>query len=116
MEHGYVSGGDYCKIVVHSQALMHTQGIVGVADWPECQTVDRVDSSRVVGGKPSELEQCYYISSRGLSAEEPAMAARWSIENRRHWMPDVNFGEDGFQVEKDNARGICLCSRRSRST
>ena len=65
----------------------------------------RVSSFRVVSGKPSQLEQRFYISSRGLSAEEMALAVRahWGIENRLHWLLDVNFGEDGCQVRKDNA-------------
>ena len=59
----------------------------------------------MVGGKPSELELRYYISSRELTAEELASAVRahWGIENRLHWMLDVNFGEDGSPVRKDNA-------------
>lgn len=93
------------RIVVQISRILPAKGIVDLADWPKCQTVGRVDSFRVVGGKPSELEQRYYISSRSLSAENLAMAVRahWGIENRLHWMLDVNFGEDRCQVRKDNA-------------
>ena len=67
--------------------------------------IGQVDSFRVVGGKPSELEQRFYLSSRDLTAEEMALAVRahWGIENQLHWMLDVNFGEDACQVRKDNA-------------
>ena len=73
--------------------------------WPQCKTIGRVSSLRVVGGKPSELEQRFYICSRDITAEDMAMAVRahWGIENQLHWMLDVNFGEDGCQIRKDNA-------------
>ena len=63
-----------------------------------------LDSFRLVGSKPSELEQRYFISSRELTAEELASTVRthWAIENQLHWMLDVNFGEGGSLVRKDN--------------
>ena len=93
------------RLVVQISRVLPAKGIVDTAHWPKCQTISRVDSFRVVGGKPSELEQRYYISSRELTAEDLAIAARahWGIENRLHWMLDVIFGEDGSQVRKDNA-------------
>jgi len=50
------------------------------------------------------LEQRFYISSRELTSEEMASAVRahWAIENQLHSMLDVNFGENGCQVRKDN--------------
>ena len=93
------------RIVVQISHTEPAKGVVDAEHWPKCKTIGRVDSFRVVGGKPSELEQRYYISSRELTAEELASAVRahWAIENRLHWMLDVNFGEDGSQVRKDNA-------------
>ena len=51
------------------------------------------------------LEQRFYISSRTLSAEALAKAVRahWGIENRLHWVLDVNFGEDACRIHKDHA-------------
>lgn len=93
------------RVVVQVTRTLSAGGIVDTHDWPKCETIGLVDSFRVVGGKPSELEQRYYISSRELSAEELAAAVRahWGIENRLHWILDVNFGEDGCMVRKDNA-------------
>lgn len=93
------------RIVVQVSHTQPAKGVVDAAHWPECKTIGRVDSFRVVGGKPSELEQRYYICSRELTAEQLASAVRahWAIENRLHWMLDVNFGEDGSLVRKDNA-------------
>ncbi len=93
------------RIVIQVTRTLSAKNIVDTSDWPKCTTIGLVDSFRVVGGKPSALEQRYYISSRELSAEELATAVRahWGIENRLHWMLDVNFGEDGCRVRKDNA-------------
>lgn len=64
-----------------------------------------MSSFRVVGGKPSKLEQRLYICSRDITAEKMATAVRahCDIGNRLHWMFDVNLGSDGCQVRKDNA-------------
>lgn len=93
------------RVVAQLTRTLAAENIVDTNDWPKCKTIGLVDSFRVVGGKPSELEQRYYISSRELSAEELATAVRahWAIENRLHWMLDVNFGEDGCMARKDNA-------------
>jgi predicted transposase YbfD/YdcC len=101
-EHAEKSHG---RVVVQMARTASAKDVVDTRAWPKCNTICLVDSIRVVGGKPSELEQRYYISSRELSAEELAMAVRahWGIENRLHWMLDVNFGEDACMVRKDNA-------------
>ena len=93
------------RLVAQISQVLPAAGLVDTALWPQCTMIGRVDSFRVVGGKPSELEQRFYISSRDLTAEEMALAVRahWRIENPLHWMLDVNFGEDGCQVRKDNA-------------
>lgn len=61
-----------------------------------------VASLRQVGGRRSELEQRYYLSSREMTPEEMAKAIRahWAVENKLHWMLDVNFGEDACTVKK----------------
>ncbi|MDR1363419.1 MAG: transposase [Spirochaetaceae bacterium] len=47
----------------------------------------------------------YYISSRGLTAEELPRYARleWTAESM-HWLLDVHFGEDFRRIEDRNAR------------
>ena len=101
-EHVETSHG---RLVAQISHVLPAAGHVDTTLWPQCKMIGRVSSFRVVGGKPSELEQRFYISSRDLTAEEMALAVRahWGIENRLHWMLDVNFGEDGCQVRKDNA-------------
>lgn len=93
------------RLVVQISKAMPSQGIIDAADWRNCKTIGQISSLRIVDGKASDLEMRYYISSRQLSAEELAKAAKahWGIENRLHWMLDVNFSEDACTVRKDNA-------------
>jgi len=84
------------------------------AQWPNCKTLGMVASLRQVGDKTSNLEQRYYISSREMTPETLAHAVRahWAVENKLHWMLDVNFGEDACTVKKDNAPEILSLIRR----
>jgi len=51
------------------------------------------------------LETRYFISSLPNNAELLAQGVRthWSIENKLHWVLDVQFNEDGSRIRKDNA-------------
>jgi predicted transposase YbfD/YdcC len=88
-------------------------GIAG-QEWPQCKTIAMVASVRQVASKTSDLEQRYYLSSRELTPEAMAKAIRkhWAVENKLHWMLDVNFSEDDCAVKKDNAPVILSLIRR----
>jgi hypothetical protein len=52
------------------------------------------------------MRRAFYIGSDGVTAVESfAKAARshWGIENSLHWVLDVTFREDNYQVRKDHA-------------
>lgn len=91
-----------------------TQTAIDRQEWPQCKTIAMVASLRQAGGKTSDLEQRYYISSRELTPEAMAKAIRehWAVENKLHWMLDVNFSEDACMVKKDNAPEILSLIRR----
>ena len=93
------------RIVGQIASVLPAKGTVDVADWPKCKAIGLVDSLRKVGDEESSFERRYYISSRALTAEQLAVAVRghWAVENRRHWVLDVSFGEDASTVRKDNA-------------
>ena len=93
------------RLVIQRAWVAANTGEVDTVRWPNCKMLATVESLRVVGGKPSDLERRYYISSRLMTAEAFAKAVRshWGIENRLHWMLDVNFGEDAATVRKDFA-------------
>lgn len=92
------------RLVVQLSRSTRAEGVVNLNDWPKCKMIGRIDSYRKTNGKET-LEQRFYISSRELSPEALAQAARahWGIENRLHWVLDVNFGEDGCMVRKSHA-------------
>lgn len=79
-------------------------GVVDGLQWRGCATIGRIVSQQCVGTDLREPEWRYYISSRHLSAEALAKAARahWGIESF-HWVLDVNFGEDACCAHKDHA-------------
>jgi len=87
---------------------------VNAEEWPNCKTVAMVASLRQVGDKTSDLEQRYCISSRDMTPERLAKAVRahWAVENKLHWVLDVNFGEDACRGKKDNAPEILSLIRR----
>lgn len=93
------------RLVVQQAWVMPADGIVDTTAWAGCRTLGCVTSARSVGGKPASLDVRYYLSSRVLTADALAEAVRshWGIENRLHWMLDVNFSEDAATVRKDNA-------------
>ena len=95
-------------------AASASHGAIDTEAWPQCKTIAMVASLRQVGGKTSELEQRYYLSSRTMTPEAMAQAARshWAVENQLHWMLDVNFGEDACTVKKDHAPQILSLIRQ----
>jgi predicted transposase YbfD/YdcC len=74
------------------------------AEWKGLVSFVQVQGKREIEGKVSN-ETRYYISSLSPSASVLAEAVRahWGIENKLHWMLDVNFREDYSRVRKDSA-------------
>jgi predicted transposase YbfD/YdcC len=92
----------------HGRLEMRTYKVSRKVDWiaaersypdaprfPDLRTVAIVESRVEKKGKVAQ-ETRSYISSRALSASAFGDAARghWGIENRLHWVLDVDFGED----------------------
>jgi predicted transposase YbfD/YdcC len=55
-------------------------------------------------------ETCYTVTSLAISQASHAQLAaiirgRWGIEERLHWVRDMDFGEDRSQVRTAGARG-----------
>ncbi len=63
----------------------------------------RIDCLRRVGDKEERRTRCVALS-RVLGPAEALRVVRthWSIENNRHWLLDVAFGEDRIATRHDN--------------
>ena len=65
------------------------------AKWEGLQSVGLVEAMREVGGKKT-VERRYYLSSLPLDVATFARAVRghWGVENKLHWVLDVQLRED----------------------
>jgi len=65
------------------------------AQWAGLRTVGMVEAIREVGAERT-VERRYYLSSLPLGVETFARAVRghWSVENKLHWVLDVQMRED----------------------
>ena len=81
--------------------------------WEGLQTVGMVESTREINGQVSR-ERRYYISSLPLDIERFARAVRghWGIENRLHWVLDVQLGEDQSRARSGYAAENLATLRR----
>ena len=66
-----------------------------LAKWEKLTSVGMVESIREVKGKET-IERRYFLSSLPLGVETFAKAVRghWGVENKLHWVLDVQFRED----------------------
>ena len=74
-------------------------------EWPELKSVTMVISTREVMGQKPTTERRYYLSSLKADAETIGRAIRehWGIENKLHWVLDMNFREDYARNRKDHS-------------
>lgn len=97
----------HCWAISGQESLQFLQDY---AQWPQLQSVIRIDSVRHVGQSVSRQSR-YYISSLPNDAEHLLKVKRshWTIENGLHWVLDIAFREDDSRVRKGNgARNLAL--------
>jgi predicted transposase YbfD/YdcC len=83
------------------------------AKWEGLQSIGMVEATREVNGKISK-ERRYYLSSLPLDIERFARAVRghWAIENKLHWVLDVQLGEDQSRARNGYAAENLATLRR----
>jgi len=75
-------------------------------DWPGLKTLVRIKATRIEKQTGKEEHSVrYYISSKGAHAKKfnQNIRSHWAIENKLHWVLDVNFKEDSSRKRKGNS-------------
>lgn len=73
-------------------------------DFPGVAAVARVESYRKCAGEPEPVLVRWFLLSTVPTAEKMIALAQthWTIENKLHWVLDVDFNEDAARNRKDN--------------
>ena len=86
--------------------VMRNTTLAGLYRFPGVAAVGRITSRRRRRGQHADQPFVrYYLLSKYIPPKRLLHVARshWAIENRLHWVLDVNFAEDGNRARKDNA-------------
>ena len=97
----------------HGRIEKRTCSVIGdlkfidnAAHWKGLRTIVKIEAERIHKATGElQRETRYYISSLAPEAALINYSVRkhWSIENKLHWMLDVNFGEDKSRKRKDHS-------------
>lgn len=89
----------HCAVILDPDYLFYMRS--AHKDWPELNSLVKIDSRRVLNGH-EERHTRYFISSLTCGAAEMLryVRAHWSIENSLHWVLDIGFREDESRVRK----------------
>ena len=91
------------------------QGIRDLGQWKDLKAICMVVSERhVVATDTTTMEVRYFIGSRKGTAKEYARYVRehWAIENRLHWVLDVQYNEDQSRTRKGHGQQNLARMRR----
>ena len=71
--------------------------------WPQLTSIAMIESNRTIKDTTT-TEYRYYISSLSANAKKMnhTIRSHWAIENKLHWVLDMNFREDECRVRKDH--------------
>jgi predicted transposase YbfD/YdcC len=85
----------------------------GREDWEGLRSVGMIEAIREVGEKRT-VERRYYLSSlpQGVEAFARAVRGHWGVENKLHWVLDVQMGEDSSRARSGHAAENLATLRR----
>jgi predicted transposase YbfD/YdcC len=86
--------------------IMRNTSLAAIYGFPGVVAVGRITSRRRLRGQHADQPVVrHYLLSKYLSPKRLLHVTRshWGIENRLHWVLDVQFGEDRNRARKDNA-------------
>lgn len=77
----------------------------GRDEWKGLESIVCVESRRYTKATQAQTdERRYFISSLGMIPRiSRAIRCHWNVENKLHWVMDVDFGEDACRVRLDHA-------------
>jgi len=109
-EHGRIE-------IRHCDVIDDPRAIASIEGWPDLRSIIRVRSQRQIlssGAEPSE-EIRFYLSSAKAQAPRFATWVRqhWEVENKVHWVLDVNFREDEDRSRKGHVDQNMALVRRT---
>jgi predicted transposase YbfD/YdcC len=101
----------HCDVIDNAKALASIEG------WPALRSIVSIRSQRQKlssGSEPSE-EIRFYLSSAKADAQRFTTWVRphWEVENKVHWLLDVNFREDEDRSRKGHADQNMALVRRT---
>ena len=98
LSHQHVDGG-HGRVETRTATVSHDVGwLQDDHRWPGLQAVGKIEAVREAAGRTT-AETRYYIMSRKMAPEEllEAVRSHWAIENRLHWILDVQMREDDLR-------------------
>jgi predicted transposase YbfD/YdcC len=72
-------------------------------EWPGLSAVGRVESIRQIGNTTTTECRYYLCSFADLAHFAETVRGHGGIENREHWVLDVQFGEDANRTRKPHS-------------
>lgn len=93
--------------------LSDLDDIPEISNWPHVVAIAQVNASRSVKGKTSNASR-YFLLTESMAPDKLASYVRrhWHIENKLHWVLDVNMKEDSYKKLAKNARNNLATIKR----